>query len=308
MENPSPELPPFVRFLPERLEPTDLSIRNRAGERPTLRFFVSMHGRMFRVKEFFMDWFYPGFPKNLMASFQKTYSDVVSEPSRGGILFMGNDYRGLSSCSINLMGTSIEVESSSPAHALHFRKLMDDLVPVDDDVARIRQLGYSRRSYLAGGGAGNWFEDRRVSSVKWMDLDHNALKPLQENLHAAAAGIGLAGDRIEQAIIVLESPDLRKSAWIDIVMEGAEIAHGLYRFRKEPGIFDHFEFSQEQLMMRKGTGPALARVRAGDFIATMSFFPGENFPDSSKIRESAIHLQSEMDHLMRVLTEIEYPP
>ncbi len=291
MASPDSPAPQFVRFLPGRLEPIDLSTRNLSGQRQTLRFYVSMHGRIFRVKEFFMDWFYPGFPKNLMASFQKTYSEVVSEPVAGGVLFMGNDYRGLSSCSITLMGTQIEVESSSPAHSQHFRNLISDLVPVDGDLERVKRLAYTKRSFLAGGGSGDWYEDARISRMKWVDMGRYELGFLPGSLLVSAAGFLVSGNEITHAIIVMESPDLSESSWIDIGLGKSGSGVGQYRFREEIGIFNQFEFSGIQVMRRHPMGPALARVQAGDYVVTASFFPGEHFPGISEIRDLAGSIQ-----------------
>ena len=58
---------PFIPIVPENIRASSLGLRIRDEKWPTLRYFIDYGNHRIRIKEFFMDWFFTGFPKSLMS-------------------------------------------------------------------------------------------------------------------------------------------------------------------------------------------------------------------------------------------------
>ena len=54
------EKTPFLIYVPDKIEVSNVTYRRNGTKWATLRFECTIEGEKIRVKEFFLDWFYPG--------------------------------------------------------------------------------------------------------------------------------------------------------------------------------------------------------------------------------------------------------
>ncbi|WP_393972026.1 hypothetical protein OXIME_000627 [Oxyplasma meridianum] len=268
----------FKLFIPGNFEYRDMSLRIKDRKWDTFRFFSSVDGISLRVKEFFLDWFYTGFPKSLLSSFIGTYSPVQHAITKNGIIFYGKNYRGNDSVSLNINGTQIEVESTVPAPINLFMELIDDLHPyqgVDFDCS----MPFLRRSFYAAGKHGDWYEDNRISRMKWENPRKEAVIKIA-GIQLSASSVGNFGNGEFHRIIVLENDCFNKVSWIDFCTFPNSIDQSFYNIRKECCLFDSFIFEENRkYVFRKNSGPALYQFFRDGHLYTVSLSPNIPIPE-----------------------------
>jgi len=268
----------FQTFIPRNLECRNMTLRINDRKWDTVRYFSSADGICLRVKEFFMDWFYTGFPKSLLSSFMGTYSPVQHSITKNGIMFYGKNYRGNDSASLNINGTQIEVESTVTAPIDVFLKLADDLYPfegVDFDC----NMPFHRRSFYASGKHGDWFEDQRISRMAWKTPPQKTVINI-ENIPLSVSSTGSFGNGEFHRIIVLENNCFSKVSWIDFCTYPNSIEHAYYNMRKEGYLFDSFLMKEKRkYAFRKNSGPALYQFFQDGVLYTVSLSPGIPIPE-----------------------------
>ncbi|MGC8506430.1 MAG: hypothetical protein ACP5NK_06985 [Thermoplasmata archaeon] len=275
---------PFVRYIPETLAPLEISYRGGQVKWPTFRYFVNIGDRRYRVKQFFLDWFYPGFPKSLMSSFMGTFSEIRSMISGDRIFFTGKDYRGRNAASSFINGTQVEVEATGESEEEDFSRIFSDLKPVRDDVIRLRGSTFRERSYFASGRSGTWFEDQRISRLHWIDHIDASFELNGKNYELSSTGVMLSEGRIGHCIMVFEGDSFERAGWIDVARKDSEIPYGYYEFRDEEGMFDHRDLSDISVLLRSPSGPGIVRWSDSEMLYTMSISPLLNFPDADEMK------------------------
>ncbi len=271
---------PFIAWLPDSTPIADLT-RRRADQRwDTLRFFVEGHGSKIRVKEFFLDWFFPGFPKSLMSSLFGTYSNLEAVNTGRKVLFLGRNYKGNPAASTYLDGTTVEMELIEGNSSEDLLKLFGDLRPYDRE-NRICAERFHERSFFARGKKGTWFEDDRISRLQWM--------PPQKVIEFSGYRLSSVGKftmegNVVQEIFVFERDCFRRGFWIEIVREDADIPYAYYAMREEPGIMDRFYSEDYFLSWRHPDGPFLGQIKAGNgLVITVGGSPFVLMNDVRKI-------------------------
>jgi hypothetical protein len=289
----------FITFIPVNLDFREMTLRIRDRKWDTVRFFSSVDSVSLRVKEFFMDWFYTGFPKSLLSSFMATYSPVQHVITKNGIMFYGKNYRGNDSASLNINGTQIEIESTVPAPIDVFRKLVDDLHPYEKSVFDCR-LPFHRRSFYASGKHGDWYEDERISRMTWENAPRDIGIRIG-NLPLSASSAGRYGNEEFHRIIVLESDCFNNVSWIDFCTYPNRIEHSHYNMRKEGYLFDSFIMQEDRkYAFRKNSGPALYQFYNSGHLYTISLSPGISIPEMD-------HMISMEDQIIETCSEIFMP-
>ncbi|MFG1518997.1 MAG: hypothetical protein AAE977_00775 [Thermoplasmataceae archaeon] len=275
---------PFIRYLPATMNALNLTYRDSATKWPTLRYFLDLDGRLYRVKEFFMDWFYQGFPKSLMSSFSGTYSDIHAATAGHHIYFIGKNYRGKQSASSFSHGTEIEIEAQGISDSGDFYRIYSDLVPSQRDEMRLRWTSFKNRSYFASGHTGEWFEDTRISRLNWIDDISISVLVYGKQYDLSSVGTIFREGRVENCILIFEYGSFERAMWVDILRNGSRIQHGIYRLRDEEGLFDYREISHESILIRSPYGPSIVRWADLEMIYTLSMSPFFNFPDAMEMK------------------------
>ncbi|AKA49341.1 hypothetical protein IX51_09760 [uncultured archaeon] len=248
--------------------------------RPSIRFFVIDKGKVFRVKEFFLDWFYTGFPKSLMKSLVDTYDPIESFLMDGKICYFGRDYKGRNSVSFYWQGTSVEIECFQEAEMQDFENVLKDLNAESDFVNSLANKGFLDRSFLASGGNDNWWEAQRISRMKWVKLCETSKQSVSgRSLRLDSFGNYLGHDGTTNSILILSDKLYSSVVWVDLLDLSSLIDHGYYKFRKVVGIFDLFEDDPNFLCHRSPYGPSILQASMFGKKCTISLTPDFNFRD-----------------------------
>jgi len=272
---------PFPRLEPENLFSREISLRPEGKKWTTLHFIIEYSGARYRVKEFFLDWFFLGFPKSLMRDFANTYSKIEDAEINGYDVFLGRDYKDLPSLSAFVHGTQVEIETISGEQG----KLMDvfaDLRVNISDLERLRKMQFTDRSFLARGGNDHWFEGKRISRMKWQRSQKMAINLNDTVMNGSGIGI-LLQDSLMHRIMILENGDFSRCVWIEMVDRRIGIEHPFYVLRKGDYLFNTFKEAKSQddftIMGRIGHGPWVAQKTSFSEVVTIAFSPGFNEDD-----------------------------
>ena len=278
------EKTPFLIHLPEELEVRNSTYREPGRKWATLRFECTIGNEKLRVKEFFLDWFYPGFPKSLMDSFVSSYSILNSTATTDSVIFYGKNYKGKEASSSFSLGTQIEIEGETN---LNVRKLTESLIAPYIS-ARFKNYPFYKRSFLANNGKPEWFEEERIGKLSW---NPPSKKFCEGNLCMDSVGVFRRDNKTIHAIFVLSEDYYRKAVWIDIGNPGASTEHVAYEFRKGGNFFDLFEEGETKFGFRRNDGPAIIQFEQEGSIVTISF--------------SSLYQLSEVRRLGKLLREAE---
>ena len=300
----NPVEPPFVRYTPETLVPSEISLRGDQVKWPTFRYFVKIENRKYRVKEFFLDWFYPGFPKSLMSSFMGTFSEIHSMRTGDRIFFTGKDYRERDAASSFINGTQVEVEALGESREEDFSKIFSDLRPVREDEIRLRGSTFRERSYFASGHSGEWFEDKRISRLNWIDQIDASFELDRKEYRLSSTGILLTEGRIGHCIMVFEGSSFERAVWVDVVRRDSNIPYASYDFRDEEGMFDYRDLSDVSILLRRPSGPGMVRWSDSVMLYTMSISPLLNFPVRDEMKKIPEKIQSQIKDILQQVSGI----
>ena len=267
---------PFLIFVPGNLEIRNVTYRTGGRKWPTLRYECIIDGEKIRVKEFFLDWFYPGFPKSLMQSFVSSYSMVDSIPMKDWVIFTGKNYKGKEASSSFSLGTQIEVEGESRKNVNKLSETM--FAPFPDE--RFKRFPFYRRSFFANKGEPEWFEERRISNLDW--------KPPKSDfcvgdLCMDSVGVFSKDGSILETIFAFSEEYYRRASWVDIARPTEHADHLIYDLRNSGNFFDEFEKGDPTFAFKKEQGPAIARSKFGEYVVTVSLSPLFSFSEAKGI-------------------------
>lgn len=271
---------PFPPLLPITLDVQNLSIRDIPGKRKTLRYFVELNNKTFRIKEFFMDWFYTGFPKSIMKSLMSLYWTAEVHEEDGLIWYYSKNYKGNDSVSLYLNGTTVEIECYEPALPNEFGSIIHDFNRERYLTGRFIWMGFARRSFLAEHRDSSWWEDERISSISWNDVNVEDVFRLGSSaLRPKTDGYRKGDDGSVLDVLILSEPYFRKVVWIETIDEWSNIPQGIYKFRNETGLFDTIIGEEANVFHRSPLGPSVIRYTDKGVVATISFSPGFDLSD-----------------------------
>lgn len=248
----------FDFFIPSICEPYNISFREEGEKWSTLWFKCDYGGSTYRFKEFFMDWFYHGFPKSMMSSFVESYSSIRSGKSGDIIFFKGKDYKGLESIAAFYEGTQIEIECADPG------------IISDDVIHNLKQIknsfmegkAFHERSFHARTGKWDWFEERRIAAAKWKNENF-------DDDETPIVSHGILEDKLH--IFVFSDKKFSRVFWMDIAEPSRQNEHLFYKLRKNLGIFNViFQLKDALIGLRGPYGPILMQISTGRKVITFT--------------------------------------
>ena len=291
---------PFISWFPASHEISDVSIRQPSEKWATVRYFVYVNGIRIRVKEFFMDWFFPGFPKSLMNSLFSVYSPLDAIADKERLLFIGKNYRGRYASSTYIAGTTVEMESQEGNADREMTAVFRDLVCDPEDARNKCGMSFEERSYFAKGRSGSWFEDQRINRLKWNSPSISEGKFVGD-YSLSSVGHLTVHNSVKQVIAVFQKDCFGSGFWVEVVAKDAGISHAYYSMRQEPGLMDMFADEGFFLSWRKPHGPYLGQAKTqDDAVVTVGASP---FADMSLIRD-ILSGGNTLDRLSEMSTEI----
>lgn len=260
------ERAPFLIYIPGKLEIKNVTYRSQGRKWATLRYECKIGYEKLRVKEFFLDWFYPGFPKSLMDSFVSSYSAIDGSILNDRAVFYGKNYKGKKASSSFSFGTQIEVEGDTEKNV---KKLSETMIaPYLNE--RFRNYPFFRRSFFANRGVPEWFEEERISNLAWKE-------PPEEfcvgNLCVDSVGVSHNDGRRVETILVFSEEYYRTAAWVDIAEPDSHLQHLIYDLRKDGNFFDVYEDGDPTVAFKRDSGPTIARTKIGSSVVTISISP-----------------------------------
>ncbi|MDS0256591.1 hypothetical protein ApAK_02675 [Thermoplasmatales archaeon AK] len=267
-------VPPFVRFTPRTMKMRECTVRTPGPKWASLRYFVDTESGSFRVKEFFLDWFFIGFPKCLLKDFSSSYSETSSVKGQGTVAFIGLNYRGNLSLSATILGTQVEIES--PPGSMSQEDLSDlflDLGYSSDDYVRLSGVPFAERSFFVRNPVSGWYEEERINRLRWQSLRMSVRSPLDDNFDNVS--VGIHPQEPDHNISVIASDDFSRVIWLESAHRLSSLTHPYYRVRRGTGFYDK-EFRQDGFtaIARSASGPSVIQYSAGDFVRTCAFSPG----------------------------------
>ncbi|MGC8562260.1 MAG: hypothetical protein ACP5NO_03565 [Thermoplasmata archaeon] len=257
---------PFLIFVPDDLEIKNVTYRTEGRKWATMRYECIINGEKLRVKEFFLDWFYPGFPKSLMESFVSSYSIVESIYLKDWVVFTGKNYKGKEASSSFSLGTQIEIEGESKRNVRDLSETM--LAPFPDE--RFKNFPFYRRSFFANKGEPDWFEEKRIKNLKWKAP---SIEFCADNLCMDSVGVFKEKDSAVETVFTFSEDYYRRAAWVDIAVPKERPEHLVYDLRGNGNFFDEFEPGEPTVAFRRENGPAIFRLKLGRTVITITLSP-----------------------------------
>lgn len=290
---------PFLTYVPMNHETYDISVRIHDQKWPTLRYHVKLSGKTIRIKEFFLDWFFPGFPKSMLKDFSSGYSIIRSREVGENLLFLGKNYRNHDAASFWVRGTMIEMDSNHTVSDDEYEKLTVDLLSSRPDPSRLEKFQFPDRSHFSKGFTSDWYEDQRISRLSWRRTEQVKLPIANGTLSSSGVGF-IHIDGGMQEIFVFQANGYSRAIWIEISTKDIKLDHAFYDVRKGTGLFDtELELAEGKglLVFRKPSGPAVVKIIIGATILTAGFSPGLDLHDVSSFL-------SKLDDIIALLQQI----
>ena len=268
---------PFAVFRPHRIDYDQLSVRYNDRKWPTVRFILHMNGKEFRVKEFFLDWFFQGFPKSLMSDFSSAFSPLSEFKLGDFFIFTGKNYRGREAASAYVFGTQLEIESLHSCGTADFTAIFEDMLEGVSTPDSISGMQFPDRSHFANGNKGDWFEDERITRLKWTRSRNNEIYAIagHELKGSGYGSIVLNGK--SSSIFILQEKNYLRSVWIEVTDQGIELDHAFYRIRQGKNLFNVYireDSKGLKLVMREPNGPAVFSILHDGKQFTVGISPG----------------------------------
>ncbi len=252
----------FNFYLPQSCELNDFSFREEGEKWSTLRFVCDYKGIKYRFKEFFLDWFYTGYPKSLMKNFMETYSRIIFKKIGEFNVFFGLDYKNLHAASIYHKGTQIEIEALNNYKMEDFEALISELSEYENE--KLINSPFHIRSFHARSKKWDWFEEKRIALANW--------HLLPDKFGPYNVSIGELRDtkgRIE--FFIFSNADFSDVMWLEMVDTNIGIENAYYKFRKVTGIYNEiFESGLTVFGIRNPLGPAIMQIRSEDKVITFT--------------------------------------
>jgi len=218
-----------------------------------------IEGIQISSKQFFMDWYYYGFPKNLMKTSSSSYSNlwrsVVELDGKYKPLFYGNDYRGRYAASFSTSGLTVEMRSNKD-FSEKVREILEGI--------RVKPLNekFYRLSFYAGKKMSGWFEEERIGNMEWQDSKEERIGDYYPD------SSGTFGN--------LERIDIYRNVegdylWVDRALKNTGIKNLYYSYDREGNLFTEVsKFNEWSLYLLSESGPAIIRRENSDRICTVT--------------------------------------
>ncbi len=290
---------PFTVLRPMELEFSSLTVRKYGEKWPTVRFVINKGGKEYRVKEFFMDWFFTGFPKSLLKDFSSSYSKILDFNIQGTDFFYGKNYHNRDSVSGYHRGTQIEIECNLPASIEEFMVIAGDLMRSYSRKERIEQMQFPERSYFSNGHESDWFEDQRVSRLKWLKTPQ--LEYTIPNHRMEASGIGYLNlGQYKHRILILQENGFQRNIWIESTSKGINLKNAFYDVRAGDGLYDQcIDKENEIILYRNSRGPGVLRAEVENTVFTIGFSPGFSLSDIFDFESRIILLENFIEDMLQ---------
>lgn len=267
---------PFLVYKPKAREPYDISVRIHDLKWPSLRYCLRIGGKEVRIKQFFLDWFFPGFPKSMLKDFSSGYSMIRSREVRGYVLFLGRNYRNHDSATIWIHGTMIEMDSSSVVSDDEYERIALDLISDSPDPSVLSKFQFPDRSHFSKGYESQWYEDNRIARLSWRRTDRYSIDLNGRKLVSDGLGYFRVADKIHE-IFIFQENNYHRGLWIEVTSNDISLDHAVYDVRKGEGLFDSeikLADNSGTLIFRKPIGPAVVKMIVDSFVVTAGFSPG----------------------------------
>ena len=281
---PSPYLR-FQQFLPSSEYIIEkISVRHNDARWPTLKFEFSgeVSGR---VKEFFLDWFYYGFPKNMMASLVDSYSEV-SVITGVHDYFYGKDYKGMIAATAFINGTCLEIEFFS-GDSEKIRRFMSSLHIVGSSQNTAMECRFHKLGFHASGHPGEWFEDVRISRLSWDSLP-SSITVGGNDLQGSSTGVLRDNGKLVHRYSVFQKGCFERVVTVDLWDRFSDIEFLGYTLRSGGSLLKSAGITEDgsPILSMTGTGPAIAGVRAEKIEGAVAFSLGFDIADIKEFMDS----------------------
>ncbi len=230
-------------------EDVSFSIREPTDRHTTLIQKFSHDGMEISVKSFFMDWFYYGFPKNMMKTASDYFSAAeefeVTLEGKKYIAFSGEDYRNRKTICTYIDGTCLEVrvDKGDPSMAGEiFKKAKNFKIDLP--------VSFRERSFYAQHrGPYSWFEDERIGRLSWRDLESEKIGQFSPD------SMGILPGLHKISIFVNERNEY---LWLDVAARGKGLRNLSYRFNFSGTVFrEHLKMNRWRVGILSQHGPAI---------------------------------------------------
>ena len=281
---PSPYLG-FQQFLPSsQYIISNLSVRHDDSKWPTLRFEFSgeVSGR---IKEFFLDWFYYGFPKNMMSSLVDSYSEV-HVISGNPDFFYGRDYKGMTSATAFINGTCLEVEFFT-GEDKGIKRFMSSLRRVGDLHISEPECRFHRLGFHASGHTGEWFEDMRIARLSWDSL-YSGITIGSNYLQGSSTGVFHDKGRTVHRYSIFQEGCFERAVTLDLWDRFSDIEFLGYKLRSGGNMLKRAGRTVDgsPILSLTGSGPAIAGVRTEEIEGAVAFSLGFSVTEIKKFMDS----------------------
>lgn len=278
---------PFIFFVPNRTDNEDFSYREENDKWASLKFFLNYKDNVYRVKEFFLDWFYTSFPKNLMSSFVDSYSPLTISQGLNGKIFIGKDYKGMDASSCYSLGTQIEIEGNR----IYLKEVNDLLRPIEMS-EKLRKMPFHLRSYFARNKSKGWFEEERISRMKW---GYPELKLKINNSPMSSVGTYYYENKTQEIISIFNREFFTEVFWVDISLKNSSIPYLFYNLRRNSNIYSYLDFEDGVIAFLSDDGPGIFQKEISKFIITVSF---SNDISVSSFKQSYSDVNNVIDNII----------
>lgn len=262
---------PFTTFV-EKGTIDKFTLRLSYYRHPTLVFEIP-HSAV-RVKEFFMDWFYYGFPKSQMISAGDFYEPVeytkVAIKDQMYPLFTGKDYSGSMSSCIFVEGTCLEIRH--PKNRINdVIRLLEHMNPLS---TALSSAFYKRSFYCNAPGTVFWFEEERMNRLKWSE---------RENLDIGEYKLDSYGELHNVQKVLIFRNLHNDYAVLDVSVTGTGIKNLKYNFFGENTMFAESERGEDFVLgTLSDIGPVLGQFKVKNQYATVTIPRVKDFKHGSE--------------------------
>ena len=238
------------------------TIRDPADRHTTVIQRFRHEGLEISVKSFFMDWFYYGFPKNMMKTASDYFSDAEAfelnlEGNRYNAFF-GDDYRNRKTICAYIDGTCIEVrvEKGDPEPVKNIFKNAKK-------VKTTSLTSFRERSFYATfRGPYTWFEDERIGRLSWKPLEAEKIGEFSPDSVGNLPGLH------KLSIFVNKRNEY---LWLDVAVRGKGLRNLSYRFNFSGSVFkERVKMNRWRVGILSQHGPAIMVMENPFFRYIMS--------------------------------------
>jgi hypothetical protein len=251
---------PFSVYTFNEYNP-DIFVRLSYIKHPTLKFFFTIDGYECTVKEFFMDWFYYGFPKNHMKTsvqyFGPEQVDSINIHNCNYNIFTGKDYSNRNSSTIFLNGTCMEIVYPENAYYKIVKMLQSVQLPSYKETSFFDSTFYGsiKPPYF-------WFENERIGRLRWESYTGNRIGDYvmdscgtMENFHK----------------ITIFRNTLNEFLWVDVSKRNSKFKNLWYNMFRKGNIIKFLKRCKDWNMgFVTETGPYICQMQDNEYNYTIT--------------------------------------